>query len=67
MARTLWCRNPACQKPYESVAGKWPDICPKCDRPAHWTSQEPIRFSRNDLRFLKSIRIDPETDRDDAA
>ena len=42
------------------VSGDLPAICPECHEMANWTTTPPYRLTRNDDRFLKSIRIDPE-------
>lgn len=76
MARTLWCRHADCGKPIDSVAGEQPQICPACQKSAHWTSVEgagPIErrkhlkgprvkfdLNLNDKRLLRSLRIAAE-------
>jgi len=59
MSRTLYCLNVACQQPFQSEAGFWPDICPFCFRPARWTTEKPGQYSKRDIAFLRSIRISP--------
>jgi hypothetical protein len=72
----LFCRHSNCGKPFESMAGDQPGICPFCRRDAWWSTTpgdgrnpgKPRRvkptvafaLSFNDKRFLKSLRIDPE-------
>jgi hypothetical protein len=79
MARTIWCRWPACLKP--TVLKKpWqgePDTCPECKQSAMWSSiptgtERPTEDARltvtfNDRRFLKALRILPPEDEDDGA
>jgi hypothetical protein len=74
MARTLWCLNAGCGTGYASVAGDVPTVCPKCDQPAHWSTEDPPKhpyvLSYLDKRFLNSLRIvsveEPEDDDDGA-
>ena len=55
----IWCCWEDCRKP-QMVSGDLPAICPECHEMANWTTTPPYRLTRNDDRFLKSIRIDPE-------
>lgn len=64
--RILYCRHDTCGKPYESVGGLIPPICPACSRVAAWATDPDVAkipgfpLTRNDKQFLKSLRIDPE-------
>lgn len=77
MARTLWCRWPACLKPTKLLKS-WeiPDVCPECQQSAMWTTVDPVGVptedcrrivTTNDRRFLKSLRILVPEDEDDGA
>lgn len=65
---TIWCRHEDCQEPFESIAGYRPALCDKCHRVAAWATEQGVgligaigfTLTRNDRRFLKSLRIDPE-------
>jgi hypothetical protein len=61
----LHCRH--CQQAYRHVTGTLPDACPTCGQESDWSAvtvehepRVPFNLSRNDRKFLKSIRIDPE-------
>ena len=56
---TLWCTAPGCQSGYYSK-GEVPSVCPRCERPAHWTTTPPFKLTMDDKVFLKVNRIDPE-------
>jgi len=70
--RTLYCRHDHCGKPYDSIAGDQPHICPACGLAAHWTTDPqyrvkvrsrqkgprvPFDLTFNDRRLLKAARI----------
>lgn len=38
-----------------------PPVCPRCDSPdPQWTTTPPYKLTRNDKRFLRVNKIDPE-------
>lgn len=59
MSITLWCQNPTCRHPTR-IAGAVPDICPKCRRLAHWSTERlgpsaRHSFTVDDQRLLREI------------
>jgi hypothetical protein len=75
MPRTIYCRHEHCGEQVDIVAGQFPAVCPGCERVAKWSTtpgnvvkerrkgpRVPWDLSRNDRRFLRSLRIDPEDD-----
>ena len=64
MAKRIYCL--ACKEPVDIDAGKVPEMCPLCEATsddlngALWTTREPPRWTPNDMRFLKAIKIRPE-------
>ena len=66
----LYCRR--CHQAYGS-AGELPVVCPSCQQPTRWgtspphsqapaADRPPLRFTRDDVAFLRAMRIDPEVD-----
>lgn len=69
MPKIVYCRYPDCGNQMDCIAGILSDKCPKCLRPALWSTLPPPASSTraytltlNDKRFLKSLRIDPDVD-----
>lgn len=67
--REIWCRYADCGVQHTVLMGRFPDACPACKRDARWSTMPPIAYpdplapydvNRNDARFLRSIKIDPE-------
>lgn len=74
LGRTIYCRYGDCGEAYLSIAGYRPAVCPKCNRSAQWSTiapfvaihpypdpTKPYDINLNDARFLRSIKVDPET------
>lgn len=67
----LYCRR--CHQAYGS-AGELPVVCPSCQQPTRWgttpphsqapadAARPPLRFTRDDVTFLRALCIDPEVD-----
>jgi len=69
--RLLLCRH--C-KVWYTVNRVIPDVCPTCEKSAHWTTAEamepkPFRLTQDDKTFLRVNKIAPfdEDDQDDGA
>lgn len=67
--RLLLCRH--C-KVWYTVNLIIPDICPHCEKSAHWTTTEamqpkPWRLSQTDKDFLRANKIAPDEPEDDGA
>lgn len=66
MARVATCRWKSCGQDVVVTAGEFPIVCPCCTRPGRWIVEdveapEPIvRFTVNDVSFLRSVRISAE-------
>lgn len=71
--RTIFCRYSDCAEAYIVVMGRFPTICPACNRPAQWTTLAPLKITPNyadpaksyeltpkDAAMLRALKIDPE-------
>lgn len=57
--QTIYCRHLDCLVGYASVAGDLPRICPACNRVSQWSTVPPWKLSKQDEKFLLSLRINP--------
>lgn len=66
MAKIVYCRYPDCGEAMDCIAGILSNTCPRCLRPALWSTLPlPVSSTRvytlthNDKKLLRSFGIDP--------
>jgi hypothetical protein len=53
----VWCTR--CEAGLSALPGPLPEVCPKCEQPAFWSTTAPYRLTRDDKSFLRVNKIRP--------